>query len=307
MTTDRAQSVLDRLLKQARQAGRNYHLTLQLFFQEEFLRRLQHSRYSHKLILKGGLLLYALSHYEGRPTRDIDFLMKGIMNEPDHVRKVMEEIVTSDSDNDFVEFAVGNVKPSIEQREYHGVRVNLIGKIKKVKIPFHIDLGVGDVIVPEKPQEISLPTQLPHFEAPVVLAYPLTSVIAEKLETIFSKLEQNSRMKDFFDIYTIACRYQMDGRSLQEAIDQTFQKRGASLDINSPTRLSALKHNPGLVGYWDRFARDVLYMNNFDFGEIIDGIHKFVEPALNAVIYEDEFFKHWDPINMNWFSNDPTV
>lgn len=82
MITDRAQSVLARLQNRARQEKRNHQLILQLFCQEEFLRRLQQSRYRNKVVLKGGLLLYAMRHFEGRPTRDIDFLMRGILNEP---------------------------------------------------------------------------------------------------------------------------------------------------------------------------------------------------------------------------------
>lgn len=73
---DTAQSVLDRLRNEARASGKNMQLMLQLFCQEEFLRRLQLSQYHDKLILKGGLLLYSLSKFAGRPTMDVDLLMR---------------------------------------------------------------------------------------------------------------------------------------------------------------------------------------------------------------------------------------
>ena len=42
---DIAQSILDRLKMKARSSGKDYQLVLQLFCQEEFLRRLEHSDY----------------------------------------------------------------------------------------------------------------------------------------------------------------------------------------------------------------------------------------------------------------------
>ncbi|WP_156499025.1 hypothetical protein [Clostridium ljungdahlii] len=42
-----------------------------------------------------------------------------------------------------------NIEEITEERDYHGIRANIIGKIKNTKTPFHIDIGVGDVIVPK--------------------------------------------------------------------------------------------------------------------------------------------------------------
>jgi|LFRM01.2.fsa_nt_gb hypothetical protein len=78
---DLPQSVLDRLKAKARSTGKSVQLVLQLFCQEEFLRRLQLSKYSDRFILKGGLLLYSLSGFTGRPTMDVDFLAKRINSE----------------------------------------------------------------------------------------------------------------------------------------------------------------------------------------------------------------------------------
>ncbi|NSW91154.1 MAG: nucleotidyl transferase AbiEii/AbiGii toxin family protein [Firmicutes bacterium] len=86
---DLAHLVLDRLKNKSRSTGKDFQLTLQLFCQEEFLRRLQHSQYSKNLILKGGLFLYSISGFESRPTRDVDFLIKNMSNTPDIIASLI--------------------------------------------------------------------------------------------------------------------------------------------------------------------------------------------------------------------------
>ena len=54
---NRAASTLARLKTQAKTEGINYQMCLQLFFQEEFLRRLSHSKYRENLVLKGGMFI----------------------------------------------------------------------------------------------------------------------------------------------------------------------------------------------------------------------------------------------------------
>ncbi len=49
---NKSASALGRLRNQAKEEGISYQMSLQLFFQEEFLRRLSHSRYRDNLILK---------------------------------------------------------------------------------------------------------------------------------------------------------------------------------------------------------------------------------------------------------------
>lgn len=66
---DMAASVLARLKNKAAQSGRSYQLCLQLFCQEEFLRRLERSQYAENLVLKGGLFLYSLTDFDSRVGR----------------------------------------------------------------------------------------------------------------------------------------------------------------------------------------------------------------------------------------------
>ncbi len=103
---DVASSVLARLKNKAKESGRSYQLCLQLFCEEEFLRRLEKSKYVDNLVLKGGLFIYSLTEFDSRVTVDVDFLLRKIPNTPEQLRKVVEEIISVETGNEFVTFEV---------------------------------------------------------------------------------------------------------------------------------------------------------------------------------------------------------
>ena len=92
---DIAASVLTRLKNEAQASGRSYQLCLQLFCQEEFLRRLEKSKYAENFVLKGGLFIYSLTEFDSRVTVDVDFLLRQMPNTPEQLRVVLEEIIAT--------------------------------------------------------------------------------------------------------------------------------------------------------------------------------------------------------------------
>ena len=145
---DMGASVLARLKKQAKETGINYQTCLQLFAQEEFLRKLEMSRYAENLVLKGGMFLYTISNYEGRPTMDIDFMLRRMSNEVAGMETIMEEICQTETYNDFITMEVLGKREITPEKKYPGIGINLMAHIKNVKIPFSVDIGVDDVIIP---------------------------------------------------------------------------------------------------------------------------------------------------------------
>lgn len=154
---DVAASVLARLKNKAKESGRSYQLCLQLFCQEEFLRRLEKSKYSNNLILKGGLFIYSLTDFDSRVTVDVDFLLRKIPNTPEQLKAIIEEIISVSTGNDFITFEVKEVAPISVTKKYAGVGASLVAYIKNTKTPFSIDFGVGDVIVPNQ-EKRKIPT-----------------------------------------------------------------------------------------------------------------------------------------------------
>lgn len=177
-------------------------MILQLFCQEEFLRRLSLSKYKNNLVLKGGLFIYTLTKFESRATIDIDFLLRNIPNNMEDIKGIIDEINNTSTGNDFIELESRGFEIISEHRKYKGISFQIVGKIKNSRTPFNVDIGVGDIIVPS-PECRSIPVQLPEFKPPEIATYSLESTIAEKFDAMLQRLELTSRMKDFM-IYGIS-------------------------------------------------------------------------------------------------------
>jgi predicted nucleotidyltransferase component of viral defense system len=262
-----------------------------LFCQEEFVRRLSYSIYKEILILKGGYLLYTISGFATRPTTDADYLLKDYPNDLNTIETLINDIISTPTDNDFISIEFLSLEKITEFKEYHGIRVKLIGKICSTKTPFSIDIGVGDLIVPG-PIKRFLPALLDNFQESEILTYSLESIISEKLQVIVSMMELTSRMKDFYDIYYLACNFNFDGLKLQEAIKETFSKRATPIEKDSITDLSTLIYDVDFQKQWVNYCKNTLH-KSFDLSDIINIIIIFTAPLCEATINEMEYQKMW--------------
>ena len=295
---DMAASILTRLKTQAKETGLTYQMCLQLFCQEEFLRKIEASRYSENFILKGGMFLYTITEFASRPTRDIDFMIRWISNDTENMNQIMEEICTANTGNDFIRIEVLASENITEEKEYHGVKTKFRAYIKNVKIPFSIDVGVDDVIVPGAVKR-TVSTRLDGFHPPTIYTYSLESTIAEKFDAIIKRMEATSRMKDFFDIYYLSGVFDFEGRKLQEAIFRTLEYRGTIYESDSFERIRDFKNNTSLLKLWDNYHSGTRE-DKPDFNVVIDRLEKFLEPIFHAVIMEEEWFCIWDSSVQKW-------
>ena len=118
---DIAASVLARLKNKAAESERSYQLCLQLFCQEEFLRRLEKSKYAENLVLKGGLFIYSVTDFDSRVTVDVDFLLRRVPNTPEQLKSVLEEIISTPTGNDFITFEIKDIAPIAVAKKYAGI------------------------------------------------------------------------------------------------------------------------------------------------------------------------------------------
>lgn len=299
---DIAASVLAKLKNKAKASGISYQQCLQLFFQEEFLRRLAGSRYAENFVLKGGLFIYTLTNFESRATVDVDFLMRGLNNDMARMDEIIAEILAVDTGNDFVTFKATKTEPIAVQRKYHGISTQITGYIKNVRVPFNVDIGVGDVIIPNA-QRRNIQTQLDGYEKPEILTYSLESTIAEKFDAILQRFELTGRMKDFYDIYYLSRTFDFDGLKLQTAIQETLQNRGTSYEKDSFERVLALADDADMQIKWRYFLK-TLNNPNMPFQKIVDGIQAFIEPIWNSILDEDEYLGHWSSMQNCWKLSD---
>ena len=250
---DMAASILARLKNKAAESGRSYQLCLQLFCQEEFLRRLEKSKYTENLILKGGLFLYSLTDFDSRVTVDVDFLLRKISNTPEQLKGILEEIIAIQTGNAFVTFEIKNIAPIAVAKKYADIGASMVAYIKNTRTPFSIDFGVGDIIVP-KQEKRKIPTQLDDFVAPIVHTYSIETTVAEKIDAILSLMEFSSRMKDYYDIYYLANKFDFDGKVLTEALKKTFENRGHAFTIEQFEQIMNFADDSAMQKKWKAFV-----------------------------------------------------
>ncbi|OPL09029.1 MAG: hypothetical protein AVO33_08880 [delta proteobacterium ML8_F1] len=292
MNTYSSASILATLKNKAKEEGIAFQQLINLFFQEEFIRRLALSHYKEQLILKGGFLFYAISDFTTRPTVDAEYLLKNHSNELSSVEELVRTIIAVKTDNEFMEIEIRSVEPISEIKEYHGVRVNLIGLMGKTRTPFSIDFGVGDTIVPA-PLIRTLSVLLDGFEEPTILTYSLESMISEKFDASRRFMESTGRMKDFYDIYYLVTSFDFEGKKVQEAINETFTNRGTPIEKDSVQVLERLIVNDAIGNRWNIFCKKILkYELNLE--KVIQLMITFLDPPFQAVIKENEFIKNWD-------------
>jgi predicted nucleotidyltransferase component of viral defense system len=291
---DMASSVRNRLLEIARRKNRPFEEILVLYALERFLFRLSQSAHKDQFILKGGLLLYGMELSEARPTRDIDFL--GLtQNNIEAVSEMIQGIGKIDFDDgmnyDFGQLTHETMAPD---SEYPGIRLKFVGKLGKAKIPMRIDIGFGDAVVPDA-KDMVFPTLL-DMKAPTILAYAIETIIAEKFEAALDLADLNSRMKDFYDLWVLSQKYFFAGRSLQEAIIATCNKRGTVIRSNAEIFSPEFSQHVDKKTQWAAFINKGP-MNDApnDFSRLMIALHDFLLPVAMACESRDEFKLKWPP------------
>ena len=295
---DIAASVLARLKNKAKESGRSYQLCLQLFCQEEFLRRLEKSKYVENLVLKGGLFLYSLTDFDSRVTVDVDFLLRQIPNTPEQLKGILEEIIAIHTGNDFVTFEIKDVAPIAVAKKYAGIGASMVSYIKNTRTPFGIDFGVGDIIVP-KQEKRKIPTQLDGFVAPTINTYSIETTVAEKIDAILSLMEFSSRMKDYYDIYYPANKFDFDGTTLTKALKKTFENRGHSFTIEQFEQVMSFDNDEVMQKKWKAFVRKIDTKTD-DYSTVLKTIKDFLTKPFTAAVKGKEFTEKWPATNGEW-------
>ena len=216
----------------------------------------------------------------------------------DNVKDLIYKIIDTPTGNDYIEMSAKSFEEISPQRKYHGISTQIIAQIKNVRVPFNIDIGVGDIIVP-RAEERTINTQLPDFEAPVIKTYSLESTIAEKFDAILQRFELTGRMKDFYDIYYLSRTFDFEGAKLQAAIFETLQHRGTPYDKDSFKRIVALAEDEDMQKRWKYFLKTIKD-DTLEFSVVIQSIQTFLEPVFDSIVNEDEWQKMWYSTDNKW-------
>lgn len=281
---NKGKSIRDRLLILSKKASYEYNLLLTRYVQERMLFRLSQSKYKEMFLLKGGALLYAHNRFKSRPTIDIDFLAKNLSNDKENIKTVFNEILSIQSNDDALTFDLQNiiVEDIMEGKNYHGVRLNIKAVLDNMPLHLSIDIGFGDITIPA-PQELAYPVILDEMSSFSVKAYSLETVVAEKFHTMIDLSIYNSRMKDFFDLYTILSTKDLDSANLTEAIKATFKNRHTEYVENHALFKEEFFQDTTKTNQWNSFLQKIKYKDQLTFLDVGKLIQEKMKPYWEAL------------------------
>lgn len=291
-----AVSVRQRLLNISRARNMDFNLLLARFACERLLYRLAQSSYVSRFVLKGAMLLQVWLPDMNRPTRDLDLLGFGELSDT-NLHRIFVDICRQPVMADGVHFLADTVRvsPIREQDEYGGHRVTIEGRLGSARLHVQVDVGVGDSVTP--PAEwIDYPvlTDLPQ---PRLRAYRPETAIAEKLHTMVRLDMQNSRMKDFFDVWRLAEERAFVGDMLVGAVRSTFERRQTVIPDSTPVALTPLFAGDSVkTQQWSAFLnRNNLQQVPRDFPAVVERVAQFLGPVLEAARLATAFPQTWRP------------
>jgi hypothetical protein len=288
-----AASIHQRLLNISRELKEDVNLTFSRYALERTLYRLAQSPYQDEFVLKGAMLFAIWSKEMHRPTRDLDLLGSG-EDSAERLENLFKDVCRHGVEPDGLELSAESVRAEMirEDQEFQGKRIHIAGQLGNVKISIQIDIGFGDKVVPN-PQEIDYPTLL-DFPGPKIRAYPKEAVIAEKFQTMVTHGIANSRMKDFYDIWTLAKLFSFEGAILLDSFKATFENRPGTFSEFPIALTESFYADKIKVTQWVAFLRKNK-LEKMPFDEVVLFIRDFLTPIIEAHLNPQKFNQNWVP------------
>ena len=265
----------------AREKHISAQLVLQNYMLERLLERISVSKYQQNFILKGGFLIAAMVGLDTRATMDMDATIKRLPVNEQTVREMFEEICKIELADD-VTFSFRSIGEIREGDVYTGYRVSLSANYPPMAVPLKLDITTGDKITPK---EIVYHFKLLLEDRSIsVLAYNLETIMAEKLETVISRGDQNTRPRDYYDIYILAkLQYSnIESNELKAALDATTEKRGSKAVIkNYHSIMDTVRNSEMMQKQWDNYQKDFEYATDIAFEDTCDAVVKLMDNLMD--------------------------
>lgn len=278
------------LQNKARRTGRPTQELLQLYVLEGFLARLASSDVRERFVLKGGLLLAAFD--SRRPTKDVDLAGLNLATGTQTVLELVHRVLdVEQTESDGIEFVTDTAEVIREEDDYSGVRVHVGARLASAKLPFHIDVNIGDPIWPE-PATVAVPRL--RGGAPIELrGYPMHMVHAE-IVTAVQRGITNTRWRDFGDIWDLSRRHRVDAGDLRRAIDEVARYRNATLRPLAEVLDGLAVLAQARWAQWRRRSNSDHLPEQFE--RVLQVVIEFADPALNGALGG----LTWDPKASAW-------
>ena len=267
--------------KISKQTGLTFNSVMTYYFLEIILKKLSQSYYADHYIFKGGFLLSNVIGVESRSTVDIDFLFHKQTLSEENVQQQLEEILTESKDD--IQFSIQSISSIKESDNYGGYRATILCQLENIKQIIHLDIATGDIVTPH-PVTYAYKAIF-NDESFSIIAYTIETILAEKLQTIYSRNFLNSRSKDFYDVYILSKlkKNDIDFRQLNVACQRTFSYRETELDYNEIVQLmESFKTDPIQQQQWQNYSNKYSYTKGISFSEILDEIVNLVSVIVSS-------------------------
>ena len=252
---------------------------IQSFMFEALLKRISVSKYKDKFIIKGGLLLSSIFGVNLRSTMDLDTTIKGLPLDRTTITKVVNEIISIDL-KDNIKLEIENIKDIREEELYSGFNVNLKAEFDGLRTNLMIDITTGDVIT-YKEVQFEYKTLFDN-EIVNIMTYNYETIIAEKFEAIVSRNIDNTRMKDYYDLYMfVNLKWNdIDKTILRKAIFNTSKKRETLNYIEEADKyIELINEDSKLKSLWKNYQNNYAYAKDISFENTIAAIK-----VINSII-----------------------
>ena len=271
------EQIKGRIKSVAKQNNADARTLMRIYMMERFLERLAQSEYRDNFIIKGGILVTAMSGVAHRSTMDIDTSMKNLNLSAEDALRVVNQVKDIDLD-DGVSFEVKDVSNIMDEMEYPGIRVTMNANVGRLITPLKIDISTGDVITP---RAIEFNYDLLLEDRSISLwSYNLETILAEKLQTVLARGILNTRMRDFYDIRMLLDTYEdkVNKAVLKDAFAATCKKRGTDhLQEQAEEIIKIIEADEQLQVLWRAYQKKYSYAAEIDYASVISGVRKLMD------------------------------
>lgn len=272
MKTKNAMQLKALIRNRAKEESVPPQLIMQNYLLERLLERISLSPWREHIVVKGGMLISSLIGVDKRSTKDLDTTVRGLELTHENAEAAFREIVSINADDDF-NFEFLRTEDIRETDDYPGLRVHLIANYEKISVPVTIDVTTGDKITPEA-IEYSYSLMFDNRSIPL-MAYPLETVLAEKLETVISRDVGNTRPRDYYDLHMLwtTRRSEISMKTLSAALEATAKKRGTfSSMANYREVMERVAADVGMLGLWSTYARKYPYVGTLELKDACEAV-----------------------------------
>ncbi len=270
----KAMSLKAKIRNIAKKKNMSAQVVLQNYMFERFLERLSKSHYKDNFILKGGILIASIVGIESRSTMDMDTTLRDYPITHESLERAISNICEIDLKDDVI-FSFSSVDPIRNDDVYGGFKISLQANYDTIIIPMHLDVTTVDAITPE---EVMHHYKMIFKEESIdVWAYNIETILAEKVETILSRGELNTRPRDFYDIYILTYTQSYNIAVFINALTKTAEHRDTMHIFNNiSNRVETIKNSVALNNRWTKYTKNYSYAKDITYTNVMDALKELV-------------------------------